>query len=97
MAIYHGLHKTVQLFQGMEINRAYTGSKRVFPDAAPQIQWIYSADNNSAALHLYLGKSPFVSIPASIAGIPVTALSPTALCGQKCTKVTIPASVKLLA
>lgn len=97
MAIYHSTCKVTDVFRNGSIDRVHLGSWQIFPDAAPEIQWLYTTDTGGVTLHLYLGTQRTVHIPPSIDGVPVTALSPAACCGQDCTAIHIPASVTLLA
>ncbi len=96
MGLYFGGHPMTAGYCGGEVTAVFYADEKVWPQYDPAADWLYVTDGESAALLLYLGTMPFVTIPSEIGGYPVTALAPTACCHAGIRSVRMPACVTKL-
>ncbi len=96
MALYFGDASMSAGFCNGEVMAVYYADEKVWPVYDPASDWLYTTDGENVTLLLYLGNMPFLTIPAELDGLPVTALAPTACNHADIRTVRIPPGVTIL-
>ncbi len=96
MGLYKGSNSVHRLWLGSDAVAAYYGTVLVWQAADPGADWFWQENGAGVTLLLYRGNDSFLTIPAMINGLPVTALAATACNYADIRAVTIPGSVTVL-
>ncbi|MBQ8010639.1 MAG: hypothetical protein IJ265_03710 [Oscillospiraceae bacterium] len=96
MNICLGTSPVRRFWYGSDAFTAKLGTAKVWTSAEAE-NWVRLAENGSITLLLHRGTSSFLTIPAQLDGVPVTALAPSACTFTRAKLAVLPPSVSLLA